>query len=66
MVAKNLTEQIKYSRKAMQAISLEIGLSEGAVGDFANGRSLPTLENFKKLCKALDCNYEDILGSVDD
>ena len=64
-ISKNLTELIKRSKKMQKDIAAEIGVSRQAITDYARGHRCPPAEKIKKLCKALDCSYEDLLGSIE-
>ncbi|MCL2846472.1 MAG: helix-turn-helix domain-containing protein [Firmicutes bacterium] len=65
-IADNIKRHIKYSGKTNRKIAEEVGVTPTVIGDYAAGRGLPSLEVLKKLCKSLDCSYEDILGNLND
>ena len=55
---------IEASGKSKTQIANEIGMSKSVVSDYLSGRLLPSIFTLIKICKALDCTYEDILGPV--
>ena len=61
-VSKNLTELLKQSHKTQAQIAREVGIDPSAITEFKQGISLPRLITFVKLCQALDCTYDEILG----
>ena len=65
IIAKNIAEQIKFSGKTQAQVSRELGINDRTVFYYTTGRALPSYETLKKLCKVLDCSYEDILGKVE-
>jgi len=62
-ITKNLSMLIKSSGKSQSQIAREIGIRHQVISEYAIGKSYPSLVTIKKLCKALDCTYDDILGS---
>ena len=64
-ITKNLKDLISASPKSKMQISNEIGVTPSSISNFISGLSYPSLETLKKLCIALDCNYEDILGRLE-
>lgn len=65
-IAKNISDQIKYSGKTQAQIAEDLGVLHTAISQYVNGYTQPTLENLIKLCKSLNCGYEDILGKLED
>jgi len=63
VVAWNIDELIRKRGKSKKGLSEEIGCGRALIQAYAKGDALPSLENLKKLCVALDCRYEDILGA---
>ena len=63
-IAKNLSQVITSSQKPQSQIADEIGVSQSMVSRYATGKKFPALDTLVKLCRALDCTYEDILGQL--
>lgn len=63
-IAERIDELIRYSNKTKRKVAEEIGVSEVTVGQYTNAKAIPSLLTFKKLCIALDCDYQDILGEL--
>ena len=61
-VARNISELVKSSGKTKAQIAKEMKIDNKSFCAYANGETIPTLENFKKLCEIFNCCYEDILG----
>ena len=61
-VTQNIALIIKASSRNQTQIARELGVTNATISDYISGKSFPTLIGFIKLCKVLDCNYEDILG----
>ena len=55
----------KFTGKSIVQIADEAGISRTILYAYISGESAPIVFNLKKLCKALDCTYEDILGKID-
>ena len=60
--AKNIREQISYTKKSMSQIARELGLTSSAIYDYTNARSFPSITILMKLCEYFDCSYEELLG----
>jgi len=63
-IADNIAAAIKGSGKTQAQIALEVGITKTVISDYIAGRSVPSVLTLAKLCAALDCTYEDILGRV--
>jgi len=61
---KNLRALIEASGKQKKQIAEEIGMSRSTISDYLSGRVSPTIFILPKLCKSLDCTYEDIIGKI--
>ena len=61
-IARNITELVKQSGKTQRQIAVRIGVHESTIGNYMNGDSIPRTVQLGKLCIALNCTYEDILG----
>jgi len=65
LVAKNLETLILASGKTKMQIANELGVKSSAISKFVYGTALPSPENIKKLCLILNCEYTDIMGSLE-
>ena len=63
-IAKNLSQMIKTSQKSQMQIASEIGVSQSMISRYVAGKKFPALDTLVKLCRSLDCTYEDILGRL--
>ncbi|MBE6814369.1 MAG: helix-turn-helix transcriptional regulator [Ruminococcaceae bacterium] len=72
-VAENdITKQNKYKTykkyvycKTQESFSNKIQVERRSVGAWEKGKLLPTIENIVKICEALDCSIDYLLGSGD-
>ena len=64
-LARNLTELLRRSGLMHKDVAKKIGVSRSAVLGYASGIRKPNPETIKKLCKALDCTYEELLGPIE-
>jgi len=62
----NLKMEIECSSKSKSQIAEEVGISRPTLSQYLSGRILPTVVTLAKLCKALDCSADDILGLNND
>ena len=62
LIQKNIKNEIEHSFKSKSEIAKEIGVSRPTVSQYLSGRIQPTLSTFAKLCVALDCSADEILG----
>lgn len=65
VLARNLTELILHSGRTQSDIAKELGVGRATVSAYANGTRKPTPEMIKKICKVMDCTYEDLLGPIE-
>jgi len=63
--ADKLEKLVHRSGKSQNVIALEIGLSVSTLSNYIHGRTIPSSKIFIRLCKSLDCTYEDLLGPID-
>jgi len=61
-IAKRIEEYVGYAGKTLHQVSQEMGLHEDSLYTYTNRLSVPSVLILKRLCKVLDCTYEDILG----
>lgn len=55
--------QLRYARKISQNKLADLsGLNHNMIKDYENGRNLPTIWSFYKLCKGLGVSSNEILG----
>jgi transcriptional regulator with XRE-family HTH domain len=64
-IAKNIERYLEYAHKKPPTIAKEIGVNKSLIYEYVSGQTLPGVLILKKLCKALDCTYEDILGPIE-
>ena len=62
IIAKNISDMVKLSKIKVIDIAEKIGIDKSMLYDYMKGEHMPNLITFRKLCKILDCSYEDILG----
>ena len=60
-ITGNLSVLINKSAKTKTQIASEVGIKSSTLSQYLSGRAFPSLVTLKKLCKVLDCDYEDIL-----
>ena len=65
-LAAKISEYIGYTGKLPTYIAKEMGVSDSTIFGYMKGRNVPPLIQFKKLCKVLNCEYEDILGKLEE
>ena len=63
-IRKNIEEHVGYSGKTKTLIAKELGVEMTTIIHYTNGTSLPHIDKLRKLCRILDCSYEDILGPI--
>ena len=63
-ISKNIKTMIDTSGKNLTKIALEIGVARQTVSRYYAGKKFPSFDTLIKLCRALDCTYEDILGPL--
>jgi len=61
-IGKNIERYLEYSRKSQADVSREIGVSTSLISEYVKGNNYPSVKTLIKLCVALDCAYEDLLG----
>jgi len=67
-ITKNLNDLVNLQvarGKTKTSISCEIGVKLPTLCHYLSGKIFPAYDTLIKLCLALDCTYEDILGSLD-
>jgi len=65
IIAKNLNILVRRpNSKTITQIANEAGLTQPSLSQMLAGQIMPTTFTVIRLCKVLDCNYEDILGRL--
>jgi len=63
-------ERLKKARKSRDLSQSDLAklsrLVPSSISHFESGRREPSLTNFKKLCVALECSADELLGIVPD
>jgi len=65
-IGARIQEHIGYSGKPAAQVATMMGVNPAVLYNYIRGRSVPGGVVLKKLCKVLDCTYEDILGPIDE
>tara|TARA_R100000808_G_C2145575_1_gene153414 strand:+ start:1232 stop:1507 length:276 start_codon:yes stop_codon:yes gene_type:complete len=58
---KNFFELRIIAGKRGVDIAKEVGVTQGAVGSWANGKNFPSPEHMKKIAECLDCDVKDLI-----
>lgn len=61
-INERLAEEIKNSGKTQKEIANALNIKQPNISDYVNGKILPSLETFAKLCIYLDVSADYILG----
>lgn len=61
-ITNRLKEEITNCGKSKSDIAKEVGISKPTLSQYLSGRAYPSLVTFAKLCEAIDCSADDILG----
>ena len=64
-ITGNIVEVFKTSGKTQAQVADAMGIAQQSFAQYLTGKAFPNLHNLKKLCQALDCTYEEILGELD-
>jgi len=64
VIIENLSRLITSCGKNQARIAKELEVTETAIGAYVAGRAIPSTTMIRKLCKVLNCKYEDILGRL--
>jgi len=64
--ATNFQKMFNACGKKQKDFADEVGVSQALISAFLLGKNIPSLFTFKRLCHALECDYEDLLGKVDE
>ena len=65
LIVMNLKRLVKNSSKKIDDIADDAKISRAILYTYLNGTHAPSVFALKKLCKALDCTYECILGKIE-
>lgn len=66
VITQNILELVNASEKSKTQVAQETGITKATLSQYLSGRAFPSLATLKNLCRALDCNYDDILGKLED
>jgi len=58
---EKLNDAIKYSGVKPTEISKKVGIKETTMSDYKHLRAMPSLITFKKICKIIDADANEIL-----
>lgn len=58
-------EELKNSGLKQNEFASQIGISKQCVSDFKSGRSFPSIQTLKLICKFLDVSADYLLGLDD-
>lgn len=64
-IRKNIKKAIIESGIKQKKIAENIGVKQPTLSQYLNGRALPALDTFAKLCKYLDLDSNEILNIKD-
>ncbi len=56
-----LNEAIKYSGIKPKNIAEQVGINRSAISDYKHYKNMPSLTTFKKICKVIDADANEIL-----
>ena len=59
------SEELKNSGIKQTDLAKAIGISKQCVSDFKSGRSFPSIQTLKLICKYLDVSADYLLGLTD-
>ena len=65
-IRERLTEAIRTSGKKQVEIAEQACIADTTLSDYIHKRTLPSIETFALLCRALDVSADYILGLDDD
>lgn len=60
-IRERLAEAIRNSGMTQTELARRLGIRQPTIGQYLSGRSMPALDTFANLCKALDVDANDIL-----
>lgn len=66
VIRLRLTEAVKTSGRTQVEIAKDACITASTLSDYLNKRTLPSIETFALLCRALDVSADYILGLDDD
>ena len=64
-ITRNIALMLQTSPKTQAQIAQELGIDKATISDYNTGRNMPTILVLRDLCQALNCSYEDILGTLE-
>ena len=60
--SKNLIEAVKTSPLNYAELSKALGITKATMSMYKNGKALPSLDTFNKICEILDVSADYLLG----
>ena len=64
--AANFQKMFNAIGKTQSQVGQEVGVTQAVISAYMLGKAIPSLFTFKRLCQALECDYEDLLGKLDE
>ena len=58
----NLRELLNEAWMSQRDLSEMTGISESTISYYAKGERAPSLKNIMRICYAMDCTYEELIG----
>ncbi|MDE7191625.1 MAG: helix-turn-helix domain-containing protein [Clostridia bacterium] len=62
-IRERLIEEINNSGMTRKEIATKLGITSQTVSGYAYGKKMPALDTFANLCKVLDVDPAEILGT---
>lgn len=59
--AANLAEMMRTRGFTQTELAIRTGLSSAIISKYLNGKAIPSIANLKKIARALDCHYDELL-----
>ena len=63
-ITNNIRELMKSDGRPQKVIAAEMGVSPTTLSEYVHGRAFPAYDTLVKLCYALGCDFEDIIGRL--
>lgn len=57
-----LNDAIKYCGLSQTEIATKVGIDQSTLSDYKHYRAMPSLTTFKKICKVIDADANEILN----
>ena len=59
--ARNLNRQMMHNHMSQETLSILTGISRRMINNYATGKASPTGFSIRRLAKALECDYNDLI-----